>query len=60
MYTYLYYLKMKRKIIITGGCGFIGSNLAGYLLKKNYEIIIIDDLSVGLIKNIRHFKKKLN
>ena len=50
---------MKKKIIITGGCGFIGSNLAECLLKKNYEIIIIDDLSVGSKKNIRHFIKKV-
>ncbi len=50
---------MKRKIIITGGCGFIGSNLAQYLLKKKYEIIIIDDMSVGSAKNIIHFRKKV-
>jgi len=51
---------MKKKIIITGGCGFIGSNLAEYLLKKNYSITIIDDLSVGSEKNIKSFRKKIN
>ena len=48
---------MKKIILITGGCGFIGSNLSEYLHKKNYEIIVIDDLSIGNIKNLFSLKK---
>jgi CDP-paratose 2-epimerase len=33
------------KIIITGGCGFIGSNLCVFLKKKNFQVISIDNLS---------------
>lgn len=33
------------KILITGGCGFIGSNLAEEALKKNYDLYVIDNLS---------------
>lgn len=39
------------KILITGGAGFIGSNLAK-ALSQNNEIIIIDDLSMGNLKNL--------
>ena len=43
---------MKKIIIVTGGCGFVGSNLIEYLLKKtNYNIISLDDYSSGTKKN---------
>ncbi len=44
---------MKKKIIIvTGGAGFVGSNLISYLIKKtNYKIISIDNYSSGSKKN---------
>ena len=41
-----------KKVAITGGAGFIGSNLAETLIKKGFDVIIIDDLSTGLIANI--------
>lgn len=34
-----------KKVLITGGAGFIGSNLALKLLKKGYEVIVLDNLS---------------
>lgn len=40
------------KILITGGAGFIGSNLAKMLILKNHEVYIIDDLTTGSIDNI--------
>ncbi len=43
---------MKKKILVTGGAGFVGSNLIKYLLKKtNYKILSIDDYSSGSKKN---------
>ena len=34
-----------KKFVVTGGSGFIGSNLVKFLLKKNYFVINIDKLS---------------
>ena len=43
---------MKNFIIVTGGAGFVGSNLIKYLLKKtNKKIISLDDYSSGSKKN---------
>ena len=42
---------MKKIIVVTGGAGFVGSNLIEYLIKKtNYEILSIDNYSSGLKK----------
>ncbi|GAB1421091.1 SDR family NAD(P)-dependent oxidoreductase [Anaerolineales bacterium] len=40
--------------LITGGAGFIGSHLSEYLLKLDYEVTIIDNLSTGRFENIQH------
>ena len=48
---------MKNYIIVTGGAGFVGTNLIQLLLKKtNYKIISIDNYSTGNNKN--HIKSK--
>lgn len=47
-----------KKVLITGGAGFIGSNLSNFLAKKKYKVTIIDDLSTGKKKNIKY--KKIN
>ena len=43
-YKYLFFLVFmkNKKILITGGSGFLGINLVRYLLKKNYRIVVID------------------
>jgi UDP-glucose 4-epimerase len=46
--------KRSKKVLITGGAGFIGSHLAERLLKEGTEVYIIDDLSTGSIDNIKH------
>ncbi len=47
------------KILITGGAGFIGSNLAEELLKRGYSIRILDNLSTGKIENIKPILKDI-
>ena len=41
-----------KKAIVTGGAGFIGSHLVKRLLKLNYDVIVIDDLSSGYLHNL--------
>jgi len=40
------------KVLVTGGCGFIGSHLAEELYKKGLEVYVLDDLSLGVEENI--------
>ncbi len=40
------------KILITGGAGFIGSNVADLFISKGHRVVIIDNLSMGNIKNV--------
>ena len=47
-----------KTILVTGGCGFIGSHLAEKLIRLGYEVLIIDNLSTGRLENIKHFKNK--
>ena len=40
------------KYIVTGGCGFIGSNLVDKLINLGHEVTIFDDLSSGKVENL--------
>src|ERR1700728_4558567 len=44
------------KTIVTGGCGFIGSHTVDRLVNDGHEVIIIDNLSSGSLRNIEHHK----
>lgn len=48
------------KILVTGGAGFIGSNLCEALLIEGYSIICLDNFSTGFIKNIEHLQSNEN
>ena len=43
------------KILITGGAGFIGSNLSEYFLNKGYQVVCLDNFSTGNRKNLINF-----
>ncbi|TGD57129.1 SDR family oxidoreductase [Flavobacterium humi] len=46
--------EIKSTILITGGAGFIGSNLCDYFLNKNYKVICLDNFATGHRHNIEH------
>ena len=49
------------KILVTGGAGFIGSNLVSKLVKnRENQIIVLDNLSTGAEKNIQEFQDNDN
>ena len=50
----------KKKALVTGGAGFIGSNLCQELAERGKHVIILDDLSTGKVKNIEPLLKKEN
>ena len=45
---------MMKKILVTGGAGFLGSHLCEKLLEKGYDIICADNLFTGSKENISH------
>ena len=42
------------KVVITGGAGFIGSNLVDHFLENGHEVVVLDNLATGFEKNIEH------
>ncbi len=51
---------MFKKAVVTGGAGFIGSNLVDKLIDMNVEVIVLDDLSTGKKENINSKAKFIN
>ncbi len=45
---------MNKRVVITGGAGFIGSHLCEYFLGKSYDVFCVDNLITGSLDNIAH------
>jgi len=48
-----------KKVVVTGGAGFIGSHMVDLLVENNYEVTVIDNLANGRLDNIAHHKGKI-
>jgi UDP-glucose 4-epimerase len=47
------------RVLITGGAGFIGSHLCDSLVEAGDEVLVLDNISTGNLKNISHLKSKI-
>ena len=54
-----YPIQMSR-IAVTGGAGFVGTNLVRALLRENYEVVIVEDFSTGLKTNLKGLDVELH
>ena len=44
----------RKKVLITGAAGFLGSHLCEMFVKKGYHVVAMDNLITGRIENIEH------
>ena len=49
---------VSRKVLVTGGAGFIGSHLCELLLDDGQEVWVLDDLSTGSLDNVAHLRDR--
>ena len=47
------------KLAVTGGAGFIGSNIVKQLVNQNHEVTVIDNLPEGKLENLEDVKEKI-
>lgn len=47
------------KYLVTGGAGFIGSHLARELVRRDHEVVVLDNLSTGNVGNMADFRERI-
>jgi len=58
--SFLVNMDMKfKRVLVTGGAGFIGSHLVDALVSEGCEVVVIDDLSTGNLLNLEHIKDRI-
>lgn len=51
---------MMKKCLVTGGAGFIDSNLVERLLGASFQVQVLDNLSSGLLQNLEPFREYID
>ena len=46
-----------KSILVTGGCGYIGSHTVLELLNKNYDVVVVDNLSNSSYESLRRVQE---
>src|SRR5271155_5762275 len=50
----------RMRYLVTGGAGFIGSNMVDELVRRGYEVVVLDDLSAGKEENLARVRQKID
>ena len=53
-------MHLKRRIMVTGGCGFLGSHLCDRLVSQGHDVLCVDNCFTGTKRNIRHLLNQTN
>ena len=48
---------MQKKILVTGGAGFIGSHIVEEAINKDHQVVVVDNLSSGKLENLEHINQ---
>jgi UDP-glucose 4-epimerase len=48
-----------KKVLVTGGAGFIGSNLVDRLVEAGHKVVVLDNFVTGSLNNLKKYKKKI-
>ncbi|MEM2590900.1 MAG: GDP-mannose 4,6-dehydratase, partial [Zestosphaera sp.] len=47
------------RVVVTGGAGFIGSHLVEKLVRRGFEVVVLDNLSSGSLENLSSVRSRV-
>ena len=52
-------MKKRKKFLVTGGTGFIGSNICRLLIKKGHKVLVFDNNQRGTFEKVKDLKNRI-